>query len=276
MKIVVCMNHVPDTATKVNIGSDGISIDKAGVNFIISPYDEIAIEEALRLREKNGGEAIGVSLGGDSHKETLRKALAMGIDKAVLLKDDSPRDSFSLARALADYIKEVGPDIVLFGKQSVDYDDAAVGLMVAEMLGWPSASVVVKLEIADGKVTAEREIEGGHEKVTMKLPCVITAQKGLNEPRYPSLKGIMQAKSKPIEERACGGGKQNSCVGYEETSCKIGRKDRWHRCRGRARACATAPRGSKGHLRPVAIKSRWEQPVYRFEENPNHENPCCC
>ncbi|HWP82901.1 MAG TPA: electron transfer flavoprotein subunit beta/FixA family protein [Bacteroidota bacterium] len=201
MKIVVCLNHVPDTATKVNVAIDGKSIDKTGVNYIISPYDEFAVEEALRLKEKHGGEVIGISLGGDSHKETLRKALAMGIDRAILLKDDGVRDSFSVARALADATKEISPDLVFFGKQSIDYDNAAVGGMVAEMLGWPSVSVVVKLEISDGKVSAEREIEGGHEKVETKLPCIIMAQKGLNEPRYPSLKGIMQAKSKPIEER---------------------------------------------------------------------------
>jgi electron transfer flavoprotein beta subunit len=201
MKLVVCVNHVPDTTAKINIGPDGKSIDKTGVGFIINPYDEIAVEECLRLKEKNGGEVIAVSLGGDTHKETLRKALAMGVDKAVLLKDDAARDSFSVARSLADYIKELSPDAVFFGKQSIDGDDAAVGPMVAEMLELPSVSVVVKLEIADGKVVAEREIEGGHEKVETKLPAVFTAQKGLNEPRYPSLKGIMAAKSKPIEER---------------------------------------------------------------------------
>ncbi|MBI3006125.1 MAG: electron transfer flavoprotein subunit beta/FixA family protein [Ignavibacteriales bacterium] len=202
MKIVVCTSHVPDSATKVNIGGDGKTIDKAGVNFIISPYDEFAIEESLRFKEKNGGEVVAVSLGGDPHKETLRKTLAMGADKAVLLKDESSQDSFSVARAIADYVKEVSPDIVFFGKQSIDTDNAAVGSMVAEMLGIPSVSVVVKLEMQSGKVIAEREIEGGHEKVEARLPCVITAQKGLNEPRYPSLKGIMGAKNKPIEERA--------------------------------------------------------------------------
>jgi electron transfer flavoprotein beta subunit len=201
MKLVACVNHVPDTTAKINVGPDGKSIDKTGVGFIINPYDEIAVEECLRLKEKNGGEVIAVSLGGDTHKETLRKALAMGVDKAVLLKDDAARDSFSVARALADYIKEISPDAVFFGKQSIDGDDAAVGSMVAEMLELPSVSVVVKLEIADGKVVAEREIEGGHERVETKLPAVFTAQKGLNEPRYPSLKGIMAAKSKPIEER---------------------------------------------------------------------------
>ncbi len=201
MKIAVCINHVPDTETKVKVGPDGKSIDKTGVNLIINPYDEFAVEESLRLKEKHGGEVIAVSLGGDSHKETLRKALAMGFDKAVLLKDDSTRDSFSVARALADFLKGLSPDIIFFGKQSIDSDDAAVGLMVAEMLGLPSVAVVVKVEIADGKALAEREIEGGHERVEARMPVVITAQKGLNVPRYPSLKGIMAAKSKPIEER---------------------------------------------------------------------------
>ena len=201
MKLTVCINHVPDTAAKITIAADGKNIDKTGITFVLNPYDEIAIEECLRLKEKNGGEVIAISLGGDAHKETLRKAMAMGVDKAVLLKDDSPRDSFSVARALADYLKEISPDVIFFGKQSVDSDGAAVGTMVAEMLGLPSVSVAVKLEITNGAAIAEREIEGGKEKVQAALPAVFTAQKGLNEPRYPSLKGIMAAKSKPIEEK---------------------------------------------------------------------------
>jgi electron transfer flavoprotein beta subunit len=201
MKIAVCINHVPDTAARINIAADGKNIDKAGITFVLNPYDEFAIEAGLRLKEKNGGEVIAVSLGGDVFKETLRKAYAMGVDKAVLLKDETPRDSFSVARALADYLKELTPEVVFFGKQSVDGDDAAVGTMVAELLGIPSVSTIVKLDIADGKATAEREIEGGRETVETTLPAVFTAQKGLNEPRYPSLKGIMAAKSKPIEEK---------------------------------------------------------------------------
>jgi electron transfer flavoprotein beta subunit len=125
----------------------------------------------------------------------------MGVDKAVLLKDDLARDSFGVAEALAGYLKELSPDVVFFGKQSVDYDDSAVGVMVAEMLGLPSVAVCVKLEVAGSIATAEREIEGGREVVETPLPAIFTAQKGLNEPRYPSLKGIMAAKSKPIEER---------------------------------------------------------------------------
>jgi electron transfer flavoprotein beta subunit len=201
MKLAVCINHVPDTASKINIAADGKNIDKTGITYIIGPYDEFAVEECLRLKEKNGGDVTAISLGGDTHKETLRKALAMGVDKAVLLKDDTPRDSFGVAQALAAYLKELNPDVVFFGKQSVDYDDSAVGVMVAEMLALPSVTVCVKLDVADGKAVAEREIEGGREVVETTLPAVFTAQKGLNEPRYPSLKGIMGAKSKPIEER---------------------------------------------------------------------------
>jgi electron transfer flavoprotein beta subunit len=168
---------------------------------MLSPYDEIAVEEALKTKQQFTGEVVVASLGGDTNKETLRKALAMGCDKAVLLKDSAVRDSFAVASGLADYAKEYGAEIIFFGKQSIDYDDAQVGGLVAELLGVPSISVVVKLEIKDGNIVAEREIEGGHEIVHSKLPAVITAQKGLNEPRYPSLKGIIDAKRKPIEEK---------------------------------------------------------------------------
>lgn len=202
MKILVCVNHVPDTETKVKVGADGKTIDPTGVNFMLSPYDEFGVEEALRTKQQFGGEVTVVSLGGDTNKETLRKSLAMGCDKAVLLKDASVRDSFGVAHALADYAKEYGAEIIFCGKQSIDYDDAQVGPLMAEMLGIPSVSVVVKLELKDGVAIAEREIEGGHEIVHTKLPAVICAQKGLNEPRYPSLKGIMDAKRKPIEEIA--------------------------------------------------------------------------
>jgi electron transfer flavoprotein beta subunit len=202
MKIVVCINHVPDTETKVKIGSDGKTIDRSGVNFMLNPYDEFALEAALRLKESHAGsETVALSLGGDPHRETLRKALAMGIDKAVLLKDDSVRDSFSIARAIAEDLRERKPDCVLFGKQAIDYCDEQIPGFVAELLGLPSVSVVVKIEVQEGKVICEREIEGGHEIVETNFPLVITTQKGLNEPRYPSLKGIMAAKSKPIEER---------------------------------------------------------------------------
>jgi electron transfer flavoprotein beta subunit len=201
MNIAVCINHVPDTETKIKVAADGVSIDRSGVNFMMSPYDEIALEEGLRIRERFKGEVVAISLGGDAHKETLRKALAMGVDKAVLLKDESVRDSYAVAHALAEELKARAPDVILFGKQSIDFDDAQVGTLVAELLGLPSVAVVVKLDIQDGTVVCEREIEGGREVVQTRLPAVFLAQKGLNDPRYPSLKGIMAAKSKPIEEK---------------------------------------------------------------------------
>ncbi len=201
MNIAVCVSHVPDTATKIKIGQDEKTIDSAGVTYIINPYDEFAVEEALRTKEKFGGEVIVLSLGSDASKETIRKALAMGADKGILLKDDSQRDSFSVARALADEIKGLNCDIVFAGKQSVDYDNSITGQLTAELLGYNCATVVVSLKIENNKVVAEREIEGGKEVVETELPVVITCQKGLNEPRYASLKGIMAAKKKVIEEK---------------------------------------------------------------------------
>ncbi|MFH1095482.1 MAG: electron transfer flavoprotein subunit beta/FixA family protein [Candidatus Micrarchaeota archaeon] len=201
MKIAVCVNHVPDTETRVKIAPDGTSIDRTGVNFMLAPYDEIAVEEALRMRDKFKGEVTVLSLGSEKHKETLRKALAMGADKAILVRDDGERDSYGVAIGLAAALKPLAPEVILFGKQSIDYDNAQVGTLVAEMLGMPSVSVAVHIELQEGKAVCVREIEGGHEIVEARLPAVFMAQKGLNDPRYPSLKGIMAAKSKPIEEQ---------------------------------------------------------------------------
>jgi len=201
MKIAVCVSQVPDTTTKVKVGSDGKTIDPAGVTYIINPYDEFAVEAALQLKEKNGGETVVVSVGKDSNKEAIKKAYAMGIEKGILVKSDAVMDSYTVAKNLADVLKEVNADIVLFGKQSIDYDDSQVGSLVAEMLGIPSIGVVVSLNVEDNKVTCEREIEGGKEVVESSLPVAISAQRGLNNPRYPNLKGIMAAKSKPIEEK---------------------------------------------------------------------------
>lgn len=206
MKLFVCVNQVPDTETKVKVGDDGKTIDRSEINVILNPYDEIAIEAALQLKDKSPSEVTYVSIGGDSNKDVIRKALAMGGDKGVLVKTGMAGDSFAVASMIASALKDSGADIIFFGKQSIDYDDSAVGTMAAELLGLPSASVVVKLDVneADRKVVCEREIEGGRETVELSMPCVITAQKGLNEPRYPSLKGIMAAKSKPIQEVAPG------------------------------------------------------------------------
>lgn len=204
MNIVVCVSQTPDTATKIAIGPDGKNIDPKGVKFILNPYDEFAVEEGLRQREANGGTVTLLAVGGEGTKETIRVGLAMGADKAILIKDEARADSYVVAAALAEAIKGVNPDLVLLGRQSIDFDSAQVGPMVAEILGLPSISFVTKLEISGTSVRAERDIEGGKEVVESSLPAVITAQKGLNDPRYPKLPDIMKAKSKPIEERAAG------------------------------------------------------------------------
>lgn len=203
MKIAVCVSHVPDTATRIKIAADRKSIDPAGVTYILNPYDEFAIEEALKIKEKLGSDNIvyAISVGSDANKETIRKALAMGVDEGILLKDDSPRDSFGIAKALSEEIKSLGCEIVLLGKQSVDFDNSITGQITAELLNYNCIPVVVDLKLEGNKVIAEREIEGGREIVEGELPIVITAQKGLNEPRYASLKGIMAAKKKNIIEK---------------------------------------------------------------------------
>lgn len=201
MKFAVCVSQVPDTTTKVKIGSDGKTIDPAGVTYIINPYDEFAVEAALQLKEKNGGETVVISVGSDKNKEAIKKAYAMGIEKGILIKSEAEMDSYTVARNLADVLKDINADVVFFGKQSIDYDDSQVGNLTAEMLGIPSISVVVSLNLEGSKLICEREIEGGKEVVESVLPAAICAQRGLNNPRYPNLKGIMAAKSKPIEER---------------------------------------------------------------------------
>ncbi len=201
MKIAVCISHVPDTATRVKIGPDGKSIDPSGVTYIINPYDEFAVEEALKTKDKIGGEVVVISLGGDANKESIRKALAMGVDEGILLKKEGYFDSFSVANSLADEIKAQNCELVFFGKQSVDYDNSITGQITAEILGFSCISVVVGFALENNRITAEREIEGGREIVVTELPAVITTQKGLNEPRYASLKGIMASKKKVITEK---------------------------------------------------------------------------
>ncbi len=203
MNIVVCISQVPDTTTKVTVAPDGKKIFSAGVKFILNPYDEFALEEGLQLRAKYGGSVTAVTVGGDSAKEILRTALAMGVDKAVLIKDDERADSFGVAHNLAEAAREA--DIAILGRQSIDFDSYGTAAMTAELLNLPSASMVSKLSIDGTKVVAECDIDGGKETIELSLPCVISVQKGLNEPRYPKLPDIMKAKSKPIEERASAG-----------------------------------------------------------------------
>lgn len=201
MKIAVCVKRVPDSEARIKIGADKTSIDESGVKFVLNPYDEYAVEEALKLKETAGtGEVVIVSVGSEAAQETIRTALAMGADRGVLLKADTVGlDPLPVARALTAELKDGGYDLVLFGKVASDDSSHAVGVIVAELLGLPCASAATKLEITDGKGRAEREIEGGVEVVEFALPAVVTADKGLNEPRYPALRGIMMAKKKPLE-----------------------------------------------------------------------------
>ena len=205
MKILVALKQVPDTETKVKVAADGKSLDPTDVKWITSPYDEYALEEAIRLKESAQAEVTVVALGDEKAKDVLRNALALGADSAVLLKGESGADAFAVASALAAYAKDKGFDLILAGNKGMGGDNGAVGPMVAELLGWAQANVVVKLEVAGGTFKAEREIEGGAEVVEGALPAVITAQKGLNEPRYASLKGIMAAKKKAIDEAEAAG-----------------------------------------------------------------------
>ena len=202
MNILAFVKRVPDTESRIRIPQGSATIAEDGLNFVVSPYDEYAVEEALRIREARGGTVRVVSVGKDEAVAVLRKCLAMGADEAFLVKDDAPEtyDGLRTARIIARVVERrfAGSDLLLFGKQSVGADNGQVPAMVAELLGLPQATVVTKLEVEAGSATAFREIEGGTEKVLLSLPAVVTAQKGLNEPRYETLKGIMAAKKKPV------------------------------------------------------------------------------
>ena len=202
MNIIVFLKQVPDTATRIKIAADGKNIDESDVTWIISPYDEYAIEEALKIKESKGaGKVTVISLGTDRAATSLRNALAMGADDAVHLQDTAFEggDAFATASVLAAAVKNRPYDILFFGKMGVGMDQSQVPAMVAELLSLPLVSQVAKLEIGEGRITAHREIEGATETVESSLPVVLAAEKGLNEPRYPSLKGIMAAKKKPLE-----------------------------------------------------------------------------
>ncbi|PWT91375.1 MAG: electron transfer flavoprotein subunit beta [Acidobacteria bacterium] len=202
MNIIVFMKQVPDTATRIKIAGDGKNIDPADVTWIISPYDEFAIEEALKIKESKGAGKVTVVCAGPERAATsLRNALAMGADDAVHVNDAALEhaDAYVTAQVLAAVAKARPFDILFFGKMGVGMDQSQVPSAVAELLDLPQITQIAKLEIGEGKVIAHREIEGATETVEASIPVVLAAEKGLNEPRYPSLKGIMAAKKKPIE-----------------------------------------------------------------------------
>ncbi len=199
MNVLVCISRVPDTATRIIVGSDGKSIDNQGVKFIINPYDEYAIEEGLRIREKFGGIVTAVTVGSEQSSDILRTSLAMGVEKATIIKSPDYYDSYFVAFNLAEFAKRINPDILLLGRQSVDFDSLQIPSLLAGILDYNLVTVVSRMTIDGNNIICERDIEGGKEIVETSLPCVISAQKGLNEPRYPKLPDIMKAKSKPID-----------------------------------------------------------------------------
>lgn len=202
MKIVVCLKQTFDTEAKITLDGEG-KINREGVSLIINPYDEFAIEEALRINENTGGgEVVLVCLGREEAQESIRQGLAMGADRAILITDSALEDcdEYTSAVVLAKAIKDLEYDLILGGWRAIDDGSAQVGVRLAEILDLPSVNMVTKIEIGDGKATATREIEGGNEVVEVPLPSVLLAQKGLNEPRYPTMKGIMKARKKELKK----------------------------------------------------------------------------
>ena len=200
MKILVTVKRVVDFNIKPRVKSDGSGVETAGLKMSMNPFDEIAVEEAIRLREKGiASEIITVSIGVQQAQDTLRTAMAMGADRAILVLSDENPEPLAVAKILAKIVGREQPDLVILGKQAIDDDMNATGQMLAGLLGWAHATCVSKIDIADQQARVHREIDGGVEELSLKLPAVITADLRLNEPRYASLPNIMKAKKKPIE-----------------------------------------------------------------------------
>jgi electron transfer flavoprotein beta subunit len=203
VKILVTVKRVPDPETSIKVKPDGSGIVTDNIKWVINPFDEIAAEEALRIKEKvAGSEVVLASIGSKVVQEQLRTGLAMGADRAILVLSDDALEPLAVARVLAKLVESEKPDLVIMGKQAIDDDSNAAGQMLAELLGWPQATFASKVELsADQKsVTVTREVDGGLETVSFPLPGVVTADLRLNEPRYASLPGIMKARKKELKE----------------------------------------------------------------------------
>ncbi|HPG38272.1 MAG TPA: electron transfer flavoprotein subunit beta/FixA family protein [bacterium] len=200
MKIIVCVKQVPDTEANIKIGADNKSIVEAGIKFIINPFDEFAIEEAIKIKEAGKAESvIAIGWGPERSQEVLRTAVAMGVDDVVLLKTDAVSiDSYTAAKILAAKIKTMSYDLILTGKETIDDGNMQIGPMLGELLNIPCVTLVTKLDVDGANLSAKREIEGGYEVVETACPAIVTCQKGLNEPRYPSIRGVMLAKKKVV------------------------------------------------------------------------------
>jgi electron transfer flavoprotein beta subunit len=201
MKVLVPVKRVVDYNVKVRVKSDGSGVELANVKMSMNPFDEIAVEEAIRLKEKGKvTEIIAVSIGPQQAQETIRTALAMGADRGILVKTDTAPEPLAVAKLLKAVVAQEGPDLVILGKQAIDDDANQTGQMLAAMLGWPQGTFASKVEIGDGGLEVTREVDGGLQTLSLKLPAIVTTDLRLNEPRYASLPNIMKAKKKPIAE----------------------------------------------------------------------------
>ena len=200
MKVLVCVKRVVDYNVKVRVKSDGSDVETTGVKMSINPFDEIAVEEALRLREKGVvSEIVAVSIGVAQAAETLRTALAMGADRAVLIKTERPPEPLAVAKPVRALTEREAPGMIILGKQAIDDDMNATGQMLAALLGWPQGTFASAVTVDGDHVTVKREVDGGLETVRLILPAVVTADLRLNEPRYASLPNIMKARKKPLD-----------------------------------------------------------------------------
>ena len=200
MKVLTCVKRVVDFNVKVRVKPDASGVETTNVKMSMNPFDEIAVEEAVRLKEKGvASEIVAVSCGPVACQETLRTALALGADRAVLVQADADLQPLAVAKLLAALVRKEAPQLVILGKQAIDDDANQTGQMIAALLDWPQATFASKLDIADGKATVKREIDGGLETVEVTLPAVVTTDLRLNEPRYATLPNIMKAKKKPLE-----------------------------------------------------------------------------
>jgi len=197
MKILVCITHVPDTTSKIQFTSDNTKFDSTGVQFIIGPYDDYALARAVELRDQTGGKLTVLNVGEAETEPTLRKALAIGADEAIRI-NSVPKDSFFVANQIAHYAKEGAYDLILMGRESIDFNGGMVHGMVGELLGIPSFSPVMKLDLDGNSVTMAREIEGGKELVEASLPLIAGCQEPIAEWKIPNMRGIMSARTKPL------------------------------------------------------------------------------
>ncbi|GGE25559.1 electron transfer flavoprotein subunit beta [Aureimonas endophytica] len=203
MKILVCVKRVVDYNVKIRVKPDGTGVDLTNVKMSMNPFDEIAVEEAIRQKEKGGVEEIvAVSIGPAQAQETLRTALAMGADRGVLVKAEGVVEPLAVAKILKGVVEAEAPDLVILGKQAIDDDCNQTGQMLAGLLGWSQGTFASRLELADGRADVTREVDGGLQTVELKLPAIVTTDLRLNEPRYASLPNIMKAKKKPLEEKS--------------------------------------------------------------------------